>query len=221
MTSTSVWSETLAASATDTSQDTSTTTSQFTVKKSTTYVLLVSRGSGSGDAIAGISATNLSSPSFTSIGSQNFTSGGTTYYQWAYWVTTASNATGKGTLTVTFHNATGSGQQTTVSLIQLAGNDTTNPIVNANVAAATGSGTAATAALPNAPDSSDAELVLLTGADALGGNAPSATGLTNLFYANNSAASAGAWGAIPAQESSSFTIPSQAWGTIAFELNHG
>ena len=50
------YSETSAASAVDTSADSSTTTSSFTIQPNTTYVLLVSRHSQAGDSITSIRA---------------------------------------------------------------------------------------------------------------------------------------------------------------------
>jgi hypothetical protein len=160
----------------------------------------------------------LTTASFSLITSQTFN---TTDYQWAYYVTTASNASGTGTLTINFTKALGSGQVTAANVVQLGGNNTTSPIVTASVGKASGSGTTATANLASAPGAQDAEAVLLTGNGNLGGSAPTATGLANVFYSHQSAGSVGTYSAVPAQQSSSFTIANQAWGTLALELAHG
>jgi hypothetical protein len=220
MTSTVAWSESSVASGSST-LGTSVTTSSFTVKPSTTYLLLLFRHSSSGDSVSSISSSGLSpsltTSSFSAITSQNFN---TSDYQWAYYITTASNASGTGTLTINFTQVLASGI-TLADLVQLGGNNTTTPIVTTNEGKASGSGTTATANLPSAPGAQDAEVVFLTGNGNLGGSAPVATGLSNLFYSHQSTGSAGTYSAIPAQQNSSFTISSQPWGTIALEINHG
>ena len=65
------------------------------VSPSTTYLLLVSRDSSANDSITSITSTGLnpaeSLTSFTPITSQSYNSNN---FQWAYYVTTPSNATG-------------------------------------------------------------------------------------------------------------------------------
>jgi hypothetical protein len=221
MAATYVYSATSAASGTATSGS-SGTTSSFTVAASTTYLLLVSRNSASGDGITSITSSGLSPAlslsSFTSITSQNFN---TADYQWAYWITTSSSASGTGTLTINFTNSLGSSQMTLVDLVKLGGNSTTTPVVTANVGKASGSSTAATANLPSAPSSSDAGFVFL-GGNKLGSSTPTASpAMTNLFYSGNTTGSLGTFWAVPASQTETFSNGNTAWGTIALEINHG
>jgi hypothetical protein len=219
MSATTVWSGTSAASASATT-GTSATTSTFTVAANTTYVLVVFRHSSASDSITSISSTGLtpalSTSSFSLITSQTFSS---SYYQWAYSVTTGASASGTGTLTVNFRNTLSSGI-TLVDLAQIAGNSLTTPVVAATVGKANGTGTTATANLSAAPAAQDAELVFLGAGANLGFTAPGAAGLTNVFYSHATAGSAATYGGIPAQQNSSFTIPTATWGTIALELGH-
>ena len=128
MASTYVYSVSSAANATSTATTSNATTSSFAVQPSTTYLLFVFRHSSAGDGISSISTTGLSPAltlgSFTSITSQNYNS---TDYQWAYWVSTSSSASGTGTLTVNFNNTLASGQVTIVDLIALGSNSTEQP----------------------------------------------------------------------------------------------
>jgi len=93
--------------------------------------------------------------------------------------------------------------------------------VTSNEGKTSGSGTTATANLPSAPSSQNAVIVFLTSDSNLGGSAPSASGLSNMFYSHQSAGSAGTYRAIAAQQNSTFNITSQPWGTITLEINHG
>ena len=158
-----VYSERSVASATDTSATSATTTTSFAVEPNTTYVLLVSRHSQASDSITSITSTGLtpalSTASFASIASQTFNS---VDYQWAYDITTPATASGTGTLTVSFSKTLGAGGSTIVDLVQLAGNNTTTPIVTANKVTNHGSSTSATANLPSAPSALDAEIVFLS-----------------------------------------------------------
>jgi predicted AlkP superfamily phosphohydrolase/phosphomutase len=56
----------------------------------------------------------------------------------------------------------------------------------------------------------------------LGGTAPPATpAMTNAFYSKQSAGSTGIYTRVPsAQQNTSFSISSQAWGTIALDIAH-
>jgi hypothetical protein len=94
--------------------------------------------------------------------------------------------------------------------------------VTINEKLTTATSTSPTANLPNAPGSQDAEAVFLSGNANLGASAPTATGLTNIFYSAQNAGSTALYSGLPAQQNSSFSaITSQPWGTIALELNHG
>jgi hypothetical protein len=224
MASTVAWSTSSAANVTTTTVlSTSSTTSSFTVQPSTTYLLFVARGSSSGDSITSISssglAPSLTTASFTAITSQTFN---TSDYQWAYYITTGSTASGTGTLTVNFGRSLPLGGETIVDLVQVRGNNTTTPIVTSNEKATSGNGTTPTANLPSAPASQDATMVFLAGTADLGASAPLGTpAMANVFYSHQTAGSAGVNAAIPGTQNESFTISSQAWGTIAIELAHG
>ncbi len=225
MTSTVAWTHSSVASATDkTALHTSTTTSSFTVKPSSVYLLLVFRHSSSGDGITSISSTglspSLSTSSFTSLNSHSFN---TSDYQWAYVLTTGSSASGTGTLTVSFTKALAAGQAAVIDLVQVQGGSLTTPVVTANEGAATGTSTAPTANLPSAPTAGDSEIVFLGTSGNAGTTAPTASpAMTSLFYSHQTAGSGGFYSAITAQQSESLTLrTSQSWGTLSFELAHG
>jgi Bacterial Ig-like domain (group 3)/Fibronectin type III domain len=223
MTSTTVYSETSVASVTATS-GTSAKTTTFSVQPNTTYLLLAFRHSSTGDGITAISSSGMTpalmTSSFASVASQTYN---TSNYQWAYYVTTGSTASGaSSSLTVTFTKNLGSGQATILDLVRLGGNSTTAPVVTSNVGKATGTSATATANLPGAPGGADAQVVFLSSSGNLGGSAPAASpAMTNAFYSHQSAGSAGIYTRAPAQQNGSFTIPSQSWGTIALEIAHG
>jgi hypothetical protein len=213
----------VASVVTTTASSTSATTSSFTLQPSTTYLLLVFRHSAAGDGVTSISSTGLSpsltTASFTSINSQSFNT--STAYQWAYWITTSSNASGTGSLTVNFNNALGSGQGTILDLVALGGVNGTSPIVTSNEGAANGNSATATANLPSAAASGDADFVFLGSAHNLGSTTIAASpAMSNLFYSAQGAASIGAYVAAPGAQNESFTITSTNWGTFALELTH-
>jgi hypothetical protein len=222
MSSTSVYTATSVANRTATS-GTSAATTTFSVQPNTTYVLFVFRHSASGDGITSISSSGmtpaLTTSSFTSVASQTYN---TSDYQWAYYLTTGASATGtSSTLTVNFTRNLGSGQVTILDLIRLGGNNTSTPVVTANIGKATGTSTTATANLSGAPAAADGKLVFLSSNGNLGGTAPTATpAMTNAFYSHQTAGSTGIYTLVPAQQNGSFAISSQAWGTIALEINH-
>jgi hypothetical protein len=198
------------------------TTSSFTVQPSTTYLLLLFRHSSAGDAVSSISSTGLSPAltlsSFTSITSQTY---GSNDYQWAYWITTASSATGTGTLTVNFNNTLAGGQMTGLDLLALGGVNATNPVVVGNEALTKGTNTSsATANLAGAPNSIDAGLVFLSSEKAMPPTAPTGTPtMTNAFYFQNGSGSMGTYSAVPGAQSESFALGANMnWGTIALEL---
>jgi hypothetical protein len=190
------------------------------VAPSTTYLLFVFRSSLINDNITSISSTGLtpalSTSSFTSITSQTYN---TLDYQWAYWVTTSSSASGTGTLNVSFANAN---TLTIIDLVKLGGNSTSAPVVTTNVGKATGLSTTVTANLPGAPASSDAGLVFLTANANLGTSPPAASpAMTNVFYSNQLTGSSAVYAGIPAAQNESFSITTPPWGTIALEIAHG
>jgi photosystem II stability/assembly factor-like uncharacterized protein len=199
---------------------TSVPTGSFTLQPSTTYLLLVFRHSSANDSISSISSSGLSPAltlgSFTSITSQTYN---TSDYQWAYYLTTSSSASGTGTLTVNFANALSGTETSMVSLLALGGNSSSNPIVTGNEALTSGSGTAATANLTYPPGSVDSSLVFLSANKGLGGSAPAASPtMTNAIYSQNSAGTLDAYTVTPGSQNESFTITSAPWGTIALEI---
>jgi hypothetical protein len=224
MAETVVYTATSVANATDTNRDNSTTTSSFTIKPNATYVLLVSRSSQSGDSITAITSSGLSpaltTASFTSIASHPYATSG---YQWAYYLTTGSGASGTGALTVKFAKTLGSSQSTIIDLVQIGGNSTSAPIVTGNEGIASGSASTATANLPKTPSAADAGLVFLSGQQSLGTSAPTATpSMTNLFYSHQSSGSTAIYDSIPATQNESLRVGSGVtWGTIALEIAHG
>ncbi len=201
---------------------TSVATSSFTLQPSTTYLLLVYTVTKNGDTISSIGSSgltpSLTTGSFTAISSQAYSTG--TNNQWAYWITTSSGASGSGTITVNLGVKIDT--EAVVDVIQLGGTSSTAPIVTSNEAAANGSSTSATSALPNTPGTSDAGLVFLTSPNHLGPSAPTASpAMTNVFFASGYA---GVYLVAPAT-SSSYAFPISgpgggAWGTIGLDLTH-
>jgi hypothetical protein len=223
MTKTVAYTLTSAASVTATS-GAAATTSTFSVAPSTTYLLLVFRHSASGDGITSIASSGmtpaLTTSSFTQVTTQTYN---TADYQWAYYVTTGSGATGtSSTLTINFTRTLGSGQSTIVDLLRIGGNSTSAPVVTTNEGKATGSSATATANLPTAPGTSDAKVAFLSTNGNLGATVPTATpAMTNVFFSHQSAGSMGIYTQIPAQQNDSFAISSQQWGTMVLEIGHG
>jgi hypothetical protein len=212
--------ESSVASATSTTSGSSATTSSFTIKANTTYLLLVSRNPGAaGDSISSLSTTGFSTAltlaSFTSVTSQTYN---TNKYQWAYYVTTSGTESGAGTITVNFAKTQSNGNATIVDVVQIQGNNTASPIVTASEGVTNNNSGTATANLTAAPSASDGEIVLLSSAGSLGGSAPTTSGLNNVFYSGNAGGSAGIYTGIPAQQNSSFTITSQRWATLTLEI---
>jgi hypothetical protein len=178
--------------------------------------------SGASDGLTSLSSTTLSPAltlsSFTSITSQSFNAKD---YEWAYWITTASNASGTGTLTLNFTNALPSGAATMVDLIQLGGVSTTAPVVTSNEITSTANSTAATANLPSAPAAGDLGLVLLGSEKGLGATVPvPSPAMTNLFYSQQGAGTIAPYIAAPGVQNESITVTGGFWGTIGLELTH-
>jgi hypothetical protein len=146
----------------------------------------------------------------------------TSLYQWAYYVTTASNASGSASLTVSFADSLPTGGITIVDQVQIAGNDTSNPIVTSNEKVTNLSSGTATANLPSAPGTQDATLAFLSGAGDFGASAPlGSPAMTNAFYNHQGAGTMDIVYALAGAQNESFTFPSQFWGTIALEIKHG
>jgi hypothetical protein len=222
MAATYVYSASSVASVSSTTAANTATTTSFTVQPSTTYLLLVFRHSTASDSISSISSTGLSpalsTSSFTAINSQTYNS---VEYQWAYWITTSSSASGTGTLTVNFANTLGSGQVTVMDLIQLGGVSPTAPVVTANEIKSSASSATATANLPSALTSGDAVLMYLSSSKGLGSTTPAPNpAMTNIFYSQQGPGTLAPYIAAPGAQNESTTVTSAFWGTLGFELTH-
>jgi hypothetical protein len=220
MTEVSVFSATSAGSNNDTSADNATSV-YFTLAPSTTYVLFATRHSASGDSVSSVSSSGVtSSLSLTQVASQNYN---TTGYQWAYWFTSPSSASGSESITLHFAKTQTTSEITILDLVQLGGVSTSSPIVTTNKATTSGSSTTATANLPSAPASGDAQLVFVDGQDSFGSTPSASPTMTNFFSTEQTAGSGAAYINAPASQDESFSLGSSShhWGTIALELNNG
>jgi hypothetical protein len=202
----------LVASATGSS--TTITSSSFTLKGNTTYLVFAYTSSTSGDS-ATPSSTFAGAPAFNKIGAGSLFYNGKSY-EFGWWVNGgASNSTG--TVTVTFAK---SSQQSYVEIVQLNGNNTSNPIAQA--AYATGNNTNPyTANFASPPGSGNNEVDFLTASEDLGGSAPVATpAMTNLDYDHSGNGTEGTYASDTATQNSSFAGGNHHWATIAVEINH-
>jgi hypothetical protein len=191
------------------------TTSSFTLKANTTYLVFAFTNSATGDN-ATFSSTFSGSPVFTPMGagSLNYNSKDYNFGQWLNGG--ASDSTG--TITVTFAKNT---HEAYLQVIELSGNNVSNPI--AQSAYASGNNTNPyTANLPAPPSSGDNEVAFLSAHEDLGGNALPATpaGMVNLVYKHAGGGSAGSYTNPTATQNTSFSGSNKHWGTIAVEINH-
>ena len=220
MAETVVYSETSASSGLSTASASTTvaSTSNFTLQPSTTYLLFAFRTSASGDSVSSFTSTGFApAPSWTAVTSATR---GTTTYLWAYQMTTPSNQTGSGKVTVHFAKGLATSSATVLDIVQLQGNDTTTPIVASTVGTGSSSSSSATANLTGAPTTGDAEAIFLGVGSSLA--APTATGTTNGFWSQNTGNSGGFYYAIPAQLNSTFSLGSTLpWVSVALEINSG
>jgi len=207
---------TLVASASPppTSGNTVTTTS-FTLKANTTYLVFAFTDSNTGDS-ATFSSTFSGSPTFNNIGSGSAVlAGDGKEYEFGRWLNGgATDSTG--TITVTFAKTT---SQAYLHVVQLCGNDTSAPI--AQNAYATGNNTNPyTANLPLAPlAGTNFDVYFLCGKEDLGGSAPTGTpAVTNLIYGHAGGGSAGTYFAGTPSQNESFAGANKHWGTIAVEI---
>jgi hypothetical protein len=195
------------------------TTSSFTLKANTTYLVFAFTESKAGDS-ATFSSTGLGSPTFNNIGSGSLNYN-TSDYEFGRWLNGGvSNATG--TITVTFVQTIS--KPAYVQVVELCGNDTSTPI--AQNAYASSPGTTATnpytANLPTPLAPTNFDVYFLDAGDDLGTSAPTGTpAVTNLFYAHGGGTAAGTYFKDPASAFESFnTSPpsNKHWGTIAVEI---
>jgi len=199
-----------AASASGTSN--TVTTQSFTVKANTTYLVFAFTSSGNGDSAT--PSSSVAGLTFNTIGSGSLFYNGKDY-EFGWWVNGGgSDATG--TISVTFVKKP---NQAYVQVIQLSGNDTSNPI--AQNAYASGNNTNPyTANLPAPPVAgTNFDVYFLDANEDLGGSAPTGTPtVTNLIYVHASAGSAGTYFADTPSQNESFAGANKHWGTIAVEI---
>jgi len=190
------------------------TTSSFTLKANTTYIVFAFTESATGDS-ATFSSTFSGSPVFTPIGagSLNYNSNDYEFGQWINGGATDST----GTITVTFAKAT---HQAYLQVVKLSGNNLAVPIEQS--AYTSGNNTNPyTANLPAPPTAGDQEVVFLSGGEDLGATAPPATpSMVNIVYAHASGGSAGTYANGTATQNTSFAGSNHHWGTIAVEINN-
>ena len=138
----------------------------------------------------------------------------------AYWITTASNASGTGTIKITFTNTLGAGSGTIIDVVQLGGVSGTAPIVTGKEVTSNANSATATANLPSAPSSGDLGFVFLSSDAGLGATAPTASpAMTNVFYQQSGSGTLAPYVAA-ASQNESFTFGAHWWGTIGLELTH-
>ena len=200
------------------SSSSSATTASFAVQASTPYVLLITRGSASGDSVSSFSSSglspSLSTSSFTQAASQNWN---TSDWQWAYYFVSSGGASGTGTITVSFAK-TGT---TYLNLVKLGGASTSAPVVTGNVGTANGTGTSYAANLPSAPAATDAEIAMVGAPGDLTPSGPSASPtMSSLGYQHSPSLSQAAFGAAPANQNETLSSSNNAtWGTMALEIS--
>jgi hypothetical protein len=187
------------------------TTPSFTLKAGTTYLVLATLHSAAGDTLS-VSSTGLGSPTFNPVASQSYNGEN---YQAAWWLN--GGATDQtGTVTVSWLQQA---KEANVTVVQLSGNNTANPIANAKTASGNNTNPY-TANLSPAPNSTSSEVVLLSGQEDLGGTAPVGTPpIASLTYDHTGGATHAVYATDTATASESFAGGNHHWGTIAIEIN--
>jgi hypothetical protein len=191
------------------------TTTSFTLKANTTYLVFAFTFSNTGDS-ATFSSTFSGSPTFNLIGTGSLTlAGDGKEYEFGRYITGGgSNATG--TITVTFVKTIG---QAYLQVVELCGNDTLAPI--AQQAYSTGNNTNPyTANLPLTPIAgTNFDVYFINGKESLGNTAPVGTpAATNLVYDITGGSSAGTYFKNTPSQNESFAGGNHHWGTIAVEV---
>jgi hypothetical protein len=193
------------------------TTASFTLKANTTYLVFAFTNSAAGDS-ATFSSTFSGSPAFAPIGAGSLFYNNQDY-NFGWWVNGgAADSTGK--ITINFVKNT---HQAYVQVIQLGGNNLSNPI--AQSAYASGNNTNPyTANLPSPSTTGNGEVDFLSANEDLSKTVPIATpSMTNLVYAHAGPGSAGSYTtgtSGTATQNTSFAGGNKHWGTIAVEINH-
>jgi hypothetical protein len=204
----------MAASASANSGNT-VTTSSFTLKANTTYIVFAFTESATGDS-ATFSSTFSGSPAFTPIGAGSLNYN-TNDYEFGQWINGGATDSA-GTITVTFAKGT---HQAYLQVVKLSGNNLAVPIEQS--AYTSGNNTNPyTANLPAPTTAGDQEVVFLSGGEDLGGSAPPATpsSTLNLVYLHSGGGSAGTYANGTATQNTSFAGSNHHWGTIAVEINN-
>jgi hypothetical protein len=190
------------------------TTTSFSLKANTTYLVFAFTNSNTGDSAT--FSFSGGSPTFNLIGAGSAALSDGKEYEFGRWLNGGgSDATG--TITVTFVKNT---SQAYLQVVQLCGNNTSTPI--AQNAYAIGNNTNPyTANLPLAPlQSTNFDVYFLCAKEDLGGTAPVGTpAATSLFYADAGSGTGGTYFRdTPPSQNESFAGGNHHWGTIAVEI---
>jgi hypothetical protein len=197
------------------------TTTSFTLKANTTYLVFAFTDSKAGDS-ATFSSTGLGSPTFNNIGSGSQSYDNSNHYEFGRWLNGGGSNTPGATITVTF---TLKSNQAYVHVVELSGNDTSTPIVQS--AYTTSPGTTQThpytANLLAPPAGTNFGVYFLDTESNLGTTTPSsAPAITNLAYQHAGGGSAATFFANAPTQLQSFdqapTGKNHHWGTIAVEI---
>jgi hypothetical protein len=168
---------------------------------------------------ATFSSTFSGSPTFNNIGSGSLPlpyNGGD--YEFGRWVNGgATDSTG--TISVTFALKP---KQAYLQVVQLSGNDTSNPIAQSAYASSPGTSNTNpyTANLPAPPlAGTNFDVYFLNASEDLGGSVPTGTpAVTNLIYVHAGGGTAGTYAAGTPSQNESFAGSNHHWGTIAVEI---
>jgi hypothetical protein len=192
------------------------TSTSFTLKANTTYLVFAFTNSTTGDSMTSITFSG-GSPTFNLIGAGSLPLSDGKEYEFGRWLNGGgSNATG--TITVTFVKTI---SQAYLQVVELCGNDTSAPITSNN-AYATGNNTNPYMANLPAPPlaGTNFDVYFLCAKESLGPTAPVGTpAATNLFYVQGGGGTAGTYFRdTPPSQNESFAGASHHWGTIAVEI---
>ena len=203
----------------DTANDSASTTSTFTIKANTAYVVLLFRNDATAtNDLSSITTTGFTgSPTFGAITSQSLSSD---VHEWAYDVTGGASSNGPGSITANFSAAAGKGAVTIVEVVQLTGSNPAVPVVPASESAMNCSGTTATANLNSKRRPPATPTLVLLGAtsDLTTEPAPSPA-MTSEFYSDQKPGTAAVYFASVATQNESITIANTTWATLALEVN--
>ena len=188
---------------------------------STVLILVARNGSQSGDTVASVGGSAISSPTLvTSLTNNLSTNAGAFTNLWVYRAQGTGTTTGPA-VTVTFGKS--DNIATLVQVIVLSGENTTAPIVQSNNAnkCTTGCTTTATVTLPGALTSGSKEVVLVGEAANSGTSMSSANWATKMFWARVSGGTGCNYGSFFGTTVASGTVTlgtASLWGAIALEV---